>query len=353
MTLSHEEVVSYLLERELLSTSDVVDGGIVIRDVSSRNRNFKVETRGGPSYLLKQGLGAEAVATVANEAAIYEHLSTREGTLAEVFPRFHGYDGSRGVLVLELVPDAEDLRTLHLRTGSFPSELGAQVGRALGRLHRETQGSYPQTPPPWVLSLHMPDASLFREVSAANIELVKIVQAAAGFGEALDELRGQWSCPSFIHHDVKWDNFLIEPTDPPKLRVIDLEVATAGDPRWDLGSALSLYLSFWLFSIPVTGLEPPAHFPALAAYPLDSMKVALRACWTAYSDEFPQETEILCCTMSYMGARLVQTAFEVSQDATRLTSAAVLHLQLALNILQRPEAAASQLLDLGVGEPET
>ena len=50
--------------------------------------------------------------------------------------------------------------------------------------------------------------------------------------------------------------------------------------------------------------------------------------------------------MAYAGARLVQTAFEVSQQVQQLTSPVVLHLQLAANVLRRPEDAATQLLEL-------
>ncbi|MDQ6776943.1 MAG: hypothetical protein M3071_12175, partial [Actinomycetota bacterium] len=46
------------------------------------------------------------------------------------------------------------------------------------------------------------------------------------------------------------------------------------------------------------------------------------------------------------GARLVQTAYEAAQMMQALTSSLVLHLQLALNILERPGEAATRLLGL-------
>jgi hypothetical protein len=50
--------------------------------------------------------------------------------------------------------------------------------------------------------------------------------------------------------------------------------------------------------------------------------------------------------VQFAAARLLQTAFEATQMMQQLTSAIVLHLQLALNILQRPQEAASSLLGL-------
>jgi aminoglycoside phosphotransferase (APT) family kinase protein len=264
-------------------------------------------------------------------------------------PAYHGYDGRNGVLVLELIPNAEDLRTRHLRTGAFPAVLGARLGHALGTLHAETRAQYAELPAPWVLSLHRPDVSVFRDISAANIQLIKIVQSTEGFGDRLDDLRRDWHATSLIHQDVKWDNCLVSSDGSDGVRLIDWEVATAGDPAWDVGSALSHYLSFWLFSIPVTGAEPPARFPSLARFRLDAMKEPCRACWEAYADANPDDARgaaFLERSVAYAGGRLVQTAFEASQHAQQLASGAVLHLQLAFNILARPGVAATQLLEL-------
>jgi hypothetical protein len=56
-----------------------------------------------------------------------------------------------------------------------------------------------------VLSLHRPDLSVFRDASAAGIELIKIVQRAARFAEQLDALREGWLVAALVHHDVKWE----------------------------------------------------------------------------------------------------------------------------------------------------
>ena len=45
-------------------------------------------------------------------------------------------------------------------------------------------------------------------------------------------------------------------------------------------------------------------------------------------------------------ARLVQVAFEASQDQQQLMSSVVLHLQLAHNLLARPREAPASLLGI-------
>ncbi len=351
--LGQAEVTEYLLRRGLLTPEAVVTGGLVVREISSRNRNFAVETTDGPSYLLKQGRAAEGAATVAREAAVYEQLVTGSDELRAQLAGYVGYDPEEGVLVLELLRDAEDLRARHLRIEAFPAALGEALGAALGTVHREMRETYPEAALPWVLSIHRPDTSVFRDVSAANLELIKIVQNAEGVDERLDELRAGWQVETLIHQDVKWDNCLVTADD--RLRLIDWEVAVAGDPYWDLGSALGHYLGFWLFSIPVTGSEPPARFPALARYPLDTMKDALRACCEGYAGASDGSRaladEPLRRTVAYAGARLIQSAFEASQFDQQLGSAAILHLQLGANLMQRPVEAAEQLLGLTAVAP--
>jgi hypothetical protein len=355
--LAQEDVAQYLLERGLIGPEAVLDGDLTIRDASSRNRNFRVETRHGAGYILKQGLTQEAIATVAHEASVYHRLSSGADALNGHVPRFFGYDASHGVLALELVRDAEDLRTLHLRTGRFSAGPSATVGSALGLLHGTTElpaGESPPAPPPWVLWVHRPDARVFRDISSAGLELIRIVQNSAGFPRALDDLGADWTPTALIHGDVKWDNCLVSSAEDGReeVKLIDWESASAGDPAWDIGSALSHYLSFWLFSIPVTGAVPPERFPELARYPLDAMKPALAACWIAYADARglapAAAADELVRAVRFAGARLVQTAFEAAQMMQQITSAVVLHLQLALNILTRAEEATTMLLGISL-----
>jgi hypothetical protein len=381
--LTQERVAGYLLERGLLAPAAVLDEELTVRDASSRNRNYRVQTRDGSGYVLKQGVGPDTQATIANEAAVYHRLALGDVQLSGLLPRFGGYDPDEGLLVLELVRGAEDLHTHHLG-GSFSASPAAAVGRALGLLHSRTgplvgevtapaasasaapaaatppspvsaAAPAPWAPAPWVLSLHRPDASIFTDVSAASLELIRIVQRTEGFGELLDGLRSTWAPTALVHGDVKWSNVLVVGAGTPQesIKLIDWESAMVGDPSWDVGSALSQYLSFWLFSIPLTGGEAPERFPELAAYPLDAMKPALGACWVAYADAAgiagSEVERQLTRAVEMAAARLVQVAFEASQEQQQLLSSVVLHLQLAHNLLTRPREAPADLLGIRVG----
>src|SRR4051812_21519779 len=107
--LTEREVVDYLLDRGLLSTETVVDGDLAIYDATRRNRNFRIVSVHGPSYLVKQGFGAEGRATVANEAGVYQALAAGGARVARYVPAFHGYEPEHGLLVLELIERGRSL----------------------------------------------------------------------------------------------------------------------------------------------------------------------------------------------------------------------------------------------------
>src|SRR5689334_3823033 len=133
--LDQRDVAKFLLERELISPKSIVDGDLVVREASSRNRNFRVERKSGVSYLLKQGVTADGVATVAHEAAVYRMLSGLHPQLGRYLPVFYGYDPVARVLILELLKSGRDMRSHHLRHGRFAVGLAGRMGRALGTLH--------------------------------------------------------------------------------------------------------------------------------------------------------------------------------------------------------------------------
>ena len=287
--LDQSDVVRYLLDRGLLSPHTVVDGTVVVREASSRNCIFVVDS-GDTSFALKQGTSPEGVAAVAHEAAVYQLLRHRGDRVTNYLPAVSEYDAMGRVLILGKVSGDRDLRAHQVSTGRFSRALATSIGDALGALHRETAESVPATmqrPTPWVLSVHQPNLSLFRDASSTALELIRIVQSAPDLGDRLDALRRGWEPSCLIHHDVKWDNLIACPTSRRprakfRLKIIDWEAAQFGNPRWDLGSVFSHYLSLWLFSIPITGRDPLERFPELARFPLGRMQSAMADCWYAY-----------------------------------------------------------------------
>jgi thiamine kinase-like enzyme len=261
-----------------------------------------------------------------------------------------------------MVKDAENLKDYHVSRGRFSRTLASAIGTALSTLHRiekdktkhrESEIAF-STQPPWILSIHLPSVQVFRDFSGTSIELIKIIQSFTAFGELFDELRWSWQAKSLIHSDIKWDNCIAYSSSPSgrktKIKIVDWELASLGDPCWDIGSVFSEYLSFWLLSIPISGETPPERFPELAQFPLERMQSAIRRFWQSYRKQMElddiKSQELLVRAVQYGAARLVQTAIEQMQISIQLTGNSICFLQLSLNILQRPKEAVVHLLGI-------
>jgi thiamine kinase-like enzyme len=368
MCLTQLEIVPYLLNRGFIKAEQVVDGELAVVDVSRRNCNFQVASQDGPSYLIKQGIGPEGLATVAHEASVYRYLQSKPSNrvLNSCLPVYHNYDENHGVLILQLVSNAESLCEYHARRHRFPVGLAAQLGTVLAKLHSSAHGQNKEddqnrhpSPPPWILLIHRPPLSALREISGANLELIRIVQSSTELCQNLDELRLSWRTNAFIHQDLKGDNIVVfaKPGSRARMgvKIVDWECARYGDPCWDVGSLLSDYLCSWLFSIPNSGDDPPERSMQFARYPLEKIQPAMLAFWKSYRRamqlDFAISQRWLIRAVRYAAARMLQTAFENLQHATRVTSS-ILHLmQVSSNILEQPREASIHVFGIPLPLP--
>jgi len=370
MIITKENIAHYLLSRGLLTFDSVVDGDLVVVEATSRNRNFKVIRRESPGYFVKQAKTFEpqAVETLRYEMSCY-WLSKNDpdfAPLAKLMPRFYDSDPVRHALVIELLPEGGSLADYHRQLGSFPADVGVQMGRILGTYQREMgrrlrdgakTGAFARRVP-WILSLHQTSADLFGQLSAANTQILSIVQKYPDFQQTLDGLRQRWRYDSLIHGDIKWDNLHVTPDGDPgaegqakiKLRLVDWELADFGDACWDAGAVIQSYLSFWVFSMPAAAGVPAEQLIRSAQYPLEAMLPAVHAFWKTYTETRglagTDAREALERSVSYGAARMIQTAYEYMFYSPQITASALYLLQLSLNILTRPREAIASLLAL-------
>lgn len=362
--VNERDAVRYLLERGLLGTDAVVDGGVVVVRVSRRNENFRIVCDRGPSYFLKHGTSQDRRATIGHEARVYARLS-RQRELQVFLPHLYDYDEAASLLVLELFTGAEDLREYRHTRARFSTLQARALGRALACVHRTALDGEPlegEPDPrslPWVLNLHRPGFATVRELSAGTIALLKLVQRFPEFGRELGDLRAGWQRDAFIHGDLKSDNFIARASKPggrkTSVALVDWEVADIGDSCWDVGSVLADFLAYWVTSIPVAADTSPERVLELARYPLERIHPAISAFWHSYAlasqGGASAQIERLPRAVRYCGARLLQTAFEQMQSKVALTSHAICLLQVALNVMQEPRRASAELFGLRSGVP--
>lgn len=356
---------AFLHSLGLLTGEAVVEGQLDVTSATRRNRNLRVTSTNSGSYLIKQPTepGAPAAETVRQEARFYAwcRQAPQAEPVRDLLPRLVHADPGRALLILELLPDAIPLwrHYEHSRPEAFPAEAAALVGEALARLHEAFHGLDPSQDPalawlgsdlPWSFSLHRPRIEALRDMSAANREMVRIMQASPAAFRGLDALRRLWRRETLIHGDVKMDNCLIR-TDSKGLQRIalaDWELVQLGDPAWDLAGALNDFLFFWVVSMPHE--RPLEEMIAEARYPLHVIQPAVRALWRAYAATraLPagEAEALLGRAVRFAAVRTLQTAYEIASHFAVMPVPSVLLMQAAINLLADPERGRAELFGL-------
>ena len=358
--LTQETAISYLLRRGHLTPAELVANGVRVYDASRRNGNFRVERQPGDALLLKQARELSALQTVGWEAMIYRAFQALPAShpLRRCTVPFLEYDDDERVLVLRSIEDARSLAA-HQNRGWIPIGPTTRIGSALAALHSLEPGASPISPLserlprrlPHALFLHRPDHAFYCNASHGNLEAVRIMQSFPAFGTLIDALAEEWRPSCLVHFDVKGDNILLSTKRGARAGwLIDWELAALGDPAWDVGCMFADYLGVWLWSIPITGEHPPAHYLALARIPLTKLQPALRAFWRSYrlarGLTGSAAAAFLLSATRYGAVRLIQSVHEQTREVTDLLANTICQLQLSWNILREPELACVHLLGL-------
>ena len=339
MLLTARNVPLYLVGRGLMTSESIVDGPVVVSDVSRRNRNFKVTRGEEPGFFVKQAARSDPISieTVRRDARCY-WLATHEAEfamLAPLLPRYHDFDVARSVLVTTLLDRAETVYQLHLRLGAMPTDVAESLARAVAYYHvafrtlpsSATSRAFPRMAP-WILvsgdSTALPPALL----TPAGLELLQLVRAR-GVERALAARRATWRVETLMHGDLKWDNCLrVTGNAGASIRIVDWEIADVGDPAWDVGSILQAYLAHSCFMTAAAAASSDSD-RFRAAQP------AMRAFWSTYvaAAHVADSGALLERSTALAAARLVQTAYESLYMSSTLTPSAVDLLEVAARLL--------------------
>jgi len=357
--LNKNDLVHYLIERGLLDHRAVVDGDVMVVEGARRHHNYSVIRRHGEGLFIKQMQPEQpfSAQTLQKEAACYVMMESDEALagIHALMPRFRSYDPDRHILVVELIAGGENLSELHRRLNTFPVDIAQHTGELLARYHETSVGEllpranaaiFPGQPP-WILSFHLMPRGSMQSLSAANGQFMAILQTYPDFAQALDRLRTSWRRNALIHGDMKFDN--VVRADDGSMRVVDWELADVGDFAWDVASILQAYLTWWIATLQ----RVPDDLSDAAQYPIEHIQPAIRAFWDAYVSSRRLSTREadaeLERSVSFAGARMLQTVYESMAYAPVLTQQAVWQVQACMNILKEPRAAASDLLGFPVG----
>jgi aminoglycoside phosphotransferase (APT) family kinase protein len=265
-----------------------------LHDVSRSHALTFAELPDGSAYVVKR-VSPEAHAdgrSLAAELYAYRLASWRPG-LAAVLPQPVHLDERRQVLALVAAPPQHLYAAQALRPGFPPPELAAALGRALAALHAATVG-VPLVTTAACGVLHMPDAREGDIGMTTRSEAARAVaRVLADDAELAPSLRrtARLLRPScLVHADVKWDNAVLDPGPPARVRLFDWELSGRGDPAWDVGAAVAdtvsltvrLHGSSALPGDPARWLTPALE-ALLGAYggSADGLSERVAGCWVA------------------------------------------------------------------------
>jgi aminoglycoside phosphotransferase (APT) family kinase protein len=366
--ITPDTAIRLLRELRLLDDADLVDGEVSVTVVRGRNANLRVESSGPRSWFLKQVVPGEDATPLATEAWFYARsLEPHAEVLRPHVPQLAHHDPARGLLVIELLRDARPADVLmdESSLAEMPS-IGAALGSALAALHAAFPYSAARARPPerarttastsggpgvarpWILDVHAPRPEMMRYLSPAQVTLIGLLQSRPHAIEALNRLRLDWAPSALIHGDVKWSNVLLAAARPAAW-LIDWEFANWGDPAWDVGSALHSFLVDCIAHADATAHGPVGAATAFARA-LPRAQPEIRRFCDAYlsgrASGVPAADAFLARAVLFAAARLIQTAYESCERLEDVPRFAAGELQLALNLLARPEVAHNTLLGL-------
>jgi aminoglycoside phosphotransferase (APT) family kinase protein len=335
--LEQSDIAHYLLSLGVVKPSDVLDDAFTVVDTSRRNRVFLASMRSGPTFVLKQS----AASSLAHEAAVLRVLAGAPEIAAHVPSVVHLQPG---LLVLSTSAGGRDWADHRGRFARMPARV---LGRVLAALHALRVDAPGGAAPIWGLDLAEPPHALVLRLSAGAQDVLARIQASDYVCRRLAELSDARSGDALIHGDLRWENCLALPAPGARRRtrvmLVDWELADHADPAFDVGSVLAEYLRVWVGSIPIVAAVDPGRLIARARHPLAAMRPAIDAFWTTYS----QSSHVpLSRVMELTAVRLLQTAIERAQGLSKPTAHVVTLVQLADNLLRRPEDAALGLLGL-------
>ena len=339
--LEQSDIAHYLLSLSVVKPQTVIDEDFRVVDASRRNSVFLATTRSGPTFVVKEAQSGEG-ASLEHEAAVLRLLARAPG-LAPHVPEVVCLDGS--CLVLRTPGQGRDWND---HQGRFPVVPARVLGRLLAALHR-LRVDLPDAPEPiWGVELPEPPYNLVLELSAGAQDLVARIQASDALCRRLEDLRSSLGgAGSFVHGDLRWDNCLALPAPGTQRRtrvlILDWELAGPSDPAFDVGSVLSEYLRVWVGSVPIVEPVDPGRLVARARHPLALMRPPMQALWSAYRHP---GAPALRRVIELCAVRLLQTAVERTQGVNAPTAHVITLVQLADNMLRRPDEAAFALLGL-------
>ena len=346
MYLTAGTLVPYLLQKGVLSHSDLLDAQWCVLQSDTMRPVLRVFAPGKRGWVVKQAspLDRHHVAMLDREAAFFQLARTVAWArpLKALLPGFRLYDPGVHVLIVEQLPHDTGLDCLR-RKGAQPEAFGRLLGKALAAVHvamlkRNATGGMLSERLPWILQIESADLEEMKQPSVRR--MVELIRRETRLMGVLTGLNGQWRNQTLIHGDAKLDNVLVRTGRHPRTWFVDWGFAGIGDPAWDVGTVVHSCLLIWLDGIHFKREQPFDEALQQATIPLAVAKAFIASFLSAY--EGAQRLRNLDAevfarrAILFAAAALVQTAVASARVHEQLTPRQLAVIQAASNMLDDP-----------------
>lgn len=355
MFLTFRNIVHYLLDAGLINKQEIFSDQLKIKPVESRNNSFMILRKNAPSYFLKQvkALDSARTSTLKTEADCYWLTQNHPAfsAIADHIPTYINYDYTNHILVTECLTDTVNLAEFYSAAAHLPLEVAARQAQTLAACHRQTQSIRADTRikklfsahPPSVFGLDARSIEYWNEKDKAGEQMVKLIRGNRKFLELLQNAGRDWQPTTLIHGDIKHANFLIKETNGAfRTYLIDWEIASFGDPCWDVAGILQNYFLYWI------DRETKAQQDAYQGFSLEEIQPSLQTFWETYRRAMEYaEAEAdrkLEKALRFAGLKLIQTCGESVRNQPYMPTSSAMMLQLSMNILANPADTLRRLI---------
>jgi aminoglycoside phosphotransferase (APT) family kinase protein len=340
-------LVPYLLQKGVLSHSDLVRNNWCVLHGDRTRPVLRVATDAGRGWIVKQPspLDRDHVAMLDREAALFQLAGEVPWAhpLKALMPRFRLYDAGVHALLVELLPFDTGLDYLRRETARA-DKFGRLLGRALAAIHvpvskrNVTAGMLPEGLP-WILQINATDLKEMEQPFPRK--MVELIRGDPDLITAIVALKERWQNETLIHGDAKLDNVLVRMGKRPRVWLVDWAFSGIGDPAWDVGTALHSCLIIWLHGVHFSREQPFEEALKGGILPLSTVRAFLAALISGYEHARRLRDSAARIffrrAFQFAGAALVQTAVASARAQEQVTPRHLAVIQAGSNMLNDPE----------------
>lgn len=311
-------------------------------------RSVRLRFADGSRVVVKSAT-PRAPGSVAHEAAVLAQLHPIGLPVPRPVTTLSGPAST--VLVTEDLPARDPLDRRRAQAGGTSPEWAAAAGAALGRVHGARRCGVPERLPrtePARRLLQTWTVVTPRDVALHGDGFAGVVRQLrrTGLLDVLDEVAGSWTPGTLIHGDITLADLLCAagPEEEHPVTVVRWETAGRGDPRWDVGCLVAEFLWAWLGRAELVADEGLDAWTVPADPPFGAVRAEIAAAVDGYAAEHAVSPGDRRQWIRYAGFALVRRVFTAALTCPALPPRALDHLQMAGQLLRRPELSGEMLL---------